>query len=108
MQLFEKFLVCDVYSFLIGEDVLFIVFMKREFTYIVAGLSACRFDKCDAGANVLLLLDGQGGCSGKLGAMLALLTARLSGAPVRDFMHFVRAPSADVDELFSRQGAYFL
>ena len=101
MQLFEKFLVCNVYSFLIGEDVLFIVFMKRKFTYIVAGLSACRFDKCDAGANVLLLLDGQGGCSGKLGIMLALLTASACRTFLGNFMHLVGALSADIDELLS-------
>ena len=101
MQLFEEFLVCDVYSFLIGEDVLFVVFMKREFTYVVAGLSVCGFNECDAGANVLLLLDGQGGYSGKNGTMLALLTASACGTFVGNFMHLVGALSADVDELLS-------
>ena len=96
-------MVRDVYSSLVGEDVLFVVFMKGEFTHVVAGLGLCGFDECDAGADVLLLLNGQGSCSAKLGAMLALLTARACGAPVRDFMHFVRAPSADVDEVLSGQ-----
>ena len=75
--------------------------MKRKFTYIVAGLSACEFDQCDAGANVLLLLDGQGGCPDKFGTMLTLLTASACGTFVGNFMHLVSAPSADVDELLS-------
>ena len=93
---------------MVSEDVLVVVLTKGKFACVVTWLVLCRFDECDTRADVLLFLNGQRGCPTKLGAMLALLTTRACGAPVRDILHFVRTPSADVDELFSRQGAYFL
>ena len=88
---------------MVSEDVLVVVLTKRKFACVVTWLVLCRFDECDTRADVLLFLNGQRGCPIKLGAMLALLTTRACGAPVRDFMHFVRAPSADVDEILSGQ-----